>query len=222
MRHRLAALACSALILGASVPTLAEEEKAKVDIMNPYVEEQKAVVQRSVDTGRQYTDRWYEYVGERYGTTLERPESGLYDSASSDESEKPEREALKAARALFKEYKSYLAEYNPDIIDLYDPFAQIVVTFRHQSGRSREQSFTMTQFSDKVQQDMLLMKAHEEQPAFTDVKYARKGEGVKISATVTYPHYHFTTPLVLIVKPDQDDAKSGRWEIVEQHYRQRM
>ena len=204
------------LSLTAVVPALAED--AKVDIMNPYVGEQKAVVDRTIATNKAYDDRWYEYVGERYGTSI--PRQGSEDTKKADE-ESAEAN-IKAARKVFKEYRGYLADADPEVLGLFDSSAKVVVTFVHQGGQKRDQTFTMSKYETKVAQDMTIQKTKHETPVFTNVKYTPVGSAVRITAVVTYPVYHHTTPLMLIVKPDLDRKDSGEWEIVEERYLQQM
>jgi hypothetical protein len=73
MRLLIAALT----LMSFSVPALAEDSK-KIDIMNPYKEQQQKVVERSTATNKQYKDDWYEHVEKRYGGKIERPADDAY------------------------------------------------------------------------------------------------------------------------------------------------
>lgn len=73
MRVLLSAL----LLLAFATPSYAADDK-KVDIMNPYKEQQKKVVEKSTATNKAYNDRWYEYVEERYGGKIDRPAADSY------------------------------------------------------------------------------------------------------------------------------------------------
>ena len=220
MRQGLIPALCTAALLSLTfaAPAHAADEEKSVDIMNPYVEEQKAVVERSVATNKAYDDRWYEYVEERYNTKI--PKTGVETQKEADKASS--EGAIKAARKVFKEYRGYQNDADPEILGLFDSSAKIVVTFVHQAGQKRDHTFSMSKYHDKVVQDMTLMKAKNETPVFTNVKYTPVGSSVRITATVTYPVYHFTTPLMLIVKPDLDQKESGAWEIVEERYLQQM
>ena len=73
MRLLIATLA----LISFAAPSFADDDK-KIDIMNPYKEQQKKVVERSNVTNKQYKDDWYEHVEERYGGKIDRPADDAY------------------------------------------------------------------------------------------------------------------------------------------------
>ena len=61
-----------------AAPAIADDEGKKIDIMNPYKEQQQKVVERSTATNKQYRDDWFEHVEERYGGKIEKPADDAY------------------------------------------------------------------------------------------------------------------------------------------------
>lgn len=65
------------VLIAVSAPSFAADDK-KIDIMNPYKDEQRKVTEKSLETNKEYNDRWYDYVEERYGGKIERPAADAY------------------------------------------------------------------------------------------------------------------------------------------------
>lgn len=70
-------LVATLALMSFAAPAFADDSK-KIDIMNPYKEQQKKVVERSTATNKQYKDDWYEHVEERYGGKIDRPADDAY------------------------------------------------------------------------------------------------------------------------------------------------
>ncbi len=215
---RLLAAAISAL-LTLPFPAAAEEAAKEIDIMNPYKEQQRGVVERSIETDKAYKARWYDHVEERYGGRIDEPAKETEESGDTEGAQAniDEDEMIQAASNLFRKYHNYELTYDPAIVDLYSQKADIQVTKVHQSGKKQVERLSTKGYM-KLRRDTDTPRNGKFVTTYSDVAYKVEDDGVRITGQAEYSKARYNRPFkgpwTILVKPDGD----GNWLIAEEHF----
>ena len=116
------------------------------------------------------------------------------------------------AQALFQQYTSLEAAFDPAIADLYADDALIRNKRTYPDGQVRELTLPATQYKALMRNVMPLAKAKGDRSTYSQVTYAEEGGGVRIKANRYSRMKHYESPIAILVAPDA----SGHWLIREE------
>lgn len=117
------------------------------------------------------------------------------------------------AAALFERYVTLGRAYDAGLAELYDDNALIRNKRTYPGGEVREMTMPAGQYKSLLRKALPLAQARGDRSTYSDVRYTREGERVRISAARYSELKKYTSPLVLVVGP----AAGGRWLIYEEH-----
>jgi hypothetical protein len=123
-----------------------------------------------------------------------------------------EAQAPEAAR-LFERYVALGRAFDVKLAELYDDNALIRHKRTSADGKVREMTVPAGQYKVLLRKALPLAQARGDRSTYSDVRYTREGERVRISAARYSELKKYTSPLVLVVGP----AAGGRWLIYEEH-----
>ena len=119
----------------------------------------------------------------------------------------------KAAAQLFQRYVALSRAYDAGLAELFDDNAVIVNKRISPSGDVREMTLPAARYKMLLRKALPLARERGDRSTYSNVRYAREGERVRISASRYSELKKYTSPLVLVVGP----APGGRWLIYEEH-----
>ena len=120
--------------------------------------------------------------------------------------------ALDDAKVLFEQYVQLEHAFDPAAADLYANDAVIKNKRTYPTGQVRELTMPATSYKTLIRQAMPLAKLRGDTNSYSDISYANEGAMVRIRATRFSNLKHYTSPLSLLVSPDE----KGRWLIREE------
>lgn len=212
--RRLTALLSLMIVLPAAAFAAEEDSPATQKMLNPYLDQGKAVVARTNTDAEKYNDRWYEWANERYGITLERPAAD--DAAKTDDSSGSEDakdvNPVGEAKALFKLYDRLEKDFSPKVADLYADDAVIKNTRTYPTGDKKQMQIAAADYKALIRKAVPLAKERGDTNEYSKVTYAKEGDGVRIKATRHSNLKDYDSPLSLLVEPDD----TGTWLITEE------
>jgi hypothetical protein len=119
---------------------------------------------------------------------------------------------LQDAKSLFERYGALEAAFDPAVADLYADDALIKNKRTYPTGEVRELTMPAKQYKQLVRQSMPIAKARGDYSKYSDVTYAEEGSGVRIAAKRYSVLKQYSSPLSLLVTPDE----TGKWSIREE------
>jgi hypothetical protein len=117
------------------------------------------------------------------------------------------------AARLFERYVALGRAYDAALADLYDEHALIINKRTSANGEVRETTLPGAQYKSLLRKALPLAQARGDRSTYSQVRYAREGERVRISAARYSELKKYSSPLELVVGP----APGGRWLIYEEH-----
>ena len=117
------------------------------------------------------------------------------------------------AEQLFERYVSLSRAYDAALADLYDDHALIHNRRTYANGEVREITLPAMEYKSVLRKALPLAKARGDRSTYSEVRYAREGERVRISAARYSELKKYSSPLELVVGP----ASGSRWLIYEEH-----
>lgn len=121
-------------------------------------------------------------------------------------------QAPEAAR-LFERYVALGRAYDAALADLYDDNALISNRRILPNGEVREMTLPAGQYKKLLRKALPLAQSRGDRSTYSEVRYAREGERVRISAARYSELKKYSSPLVLVVGPQP----GGRWLIYEEY-----
>jgi hypothetical protein len=116
------------------------------------------------------------------------------------------------ARALFDQYVQLEQAFDPSVSELYAEDALIRNKRTYPTGQVRELSIPAPQYKALIRQAMPLAKARSDANSYSKVTFALEGAGVRIHA-MRFSHLKkYTSPLSMLVAPNE----AGQWLIREE------
>lgn len=116
------------------------------------------------------------------------------------------------ARALFERYKQLEQSFDPSAADLYADDAVIRNKRTYPNGQVRELTMPAPQYKALIRQTMPLAKARGDTSTYSEVTFTVEGPGVRILATRFSNLKKYSSPISLLVAPDD----TGQWLIREE------
>jgi hypothetical protein len=119
----------------------------------------------------------------------------------------------KEAARLFERYVALGRAYDVKLAEMYDDNALIRHKRTSANGAVRELTVPAPQYKSLLRKELPRAQARGDRSTYSNVRYAREGERVRISVERYSELKKYTSPLVLVVGP----AAGGRWLIFEEH-----
>lgn len=117
------------------------------------------------------------------------------------------------AAAIFTQYQSLAAAFDPAVADLYSDNAVITNKRTYPNGEVKALSLPAKQYKELVRAAMPVAKARGDISTYTDIVYAVEGDNVRITATRFSELKKYSSKLVLVVGPNE----KGDWQVCEEH-----
>jgi hypothetical protein len=121
-------------------------------------------------------------------------------------------ETIDDAKVLFDRYVQLGNAFDPAIADLYADDALIKNTRTYPNGQVRELTMPALQYKMLIRQAMPLAKAKGDTSSYSEVTFDQEGSGVRVRATRFSNLKKYSSPISLLLAPDN----SGRWLIREE------
>ena len=119
----------------------------------------------------------------------------------------------KEAARLFERYVALGRAFDAKLADMYDDNALIRHKRTSADGAVREVTVPAQQYKSLLREELPRAQARGDRSTYSNVRYAREGERVRVSAARYSELRKYSSPLVLVVGP----AAGGRWLIYEEH-----
>ena len=119
----------------------------------------------------------------------------------------------KSAAQLFQRYVTLSRAYDAKLVELFDDNATIVNRRISPNGEVREMTLPAARYKALLRKALPLARERGDRSTYSNVRYAREGERVRISALRYSELKKYSSPLVLVVGP----GPGGRWLIYEEH-----
>lgn len=117
-----------------------------------------------------------------------------------------------AARQLFEQYQRLSWNYDPAVLNLYDPTAKIYMTVRYSNGQMRRMSLSVEDLRQLMPTVIPLGRTRGDRSTYSQVRYRPEGNRIRITAQ-RYSHlYRNTNPHSMLVGPNA----TGKWVIFEE------
>ena len=117
-----------------------------------------------------------------------------------------------AARQLFDRYVALGHAFDPNLADLYADDALIRNKRVFPTGEARELMIPAPKYKALVRQAMPIAKARGDRSTYSDVRYSREGERIRITAARFSELKNYTSPVSLLVGASSE----ARWLIYEE------
>lgn len=121
-------------------------------------------------------------------------------------------ERIELARKLFAEYVSRYHDFDPSVADLYSDRALVQNKRTYPDGTVRELTLPATRYKELVRAAMPLARSRNDRSRYNDPVFVEEPAGVRISITRFSALKKHTSPLSLLVGPDE----SGTWLVLEE------
>ncbi|MDQ7824647.1 MAG: hypothetical protein RDV48_17735 [Candidatus Eremiobacteraeota bacterium] len=119
---------------------------------------------------------------------------------------------IEAAKALFKSYVALEQAFNPGVADLYADSAVIKNKRIYPSGQVKELSLPAATYKDLIRKSMPLARQKGDLNEYSEVKYVKEGNYIRISAMRLSKLKQYKSPLSLLV----GRSGKGTWLIYEE------
>lgn len=119
---------------------------------------------------------------------------------------------VEEAQALFKQYASLEAAFNPSVAELYSDQALIRNTRMYPTGQTRELTIPAAQYKALIRSSMPIAEARGDYSTYSQIDYVDEGSAVRIKANRYSVVKKYESPLILLVAPDAN----GKWLIREE------
>jgi hypothetical protein len=116
------------------------------------------------------------------------------------------------ARAIFATLQSREKTFDVALADLYCETALIRNTFILPNGQRRTMDFPAELYQELIRSLMPTARARGEYSTFSEVRYAPKGNNVRVTATRYSILKKYSSPFALLIGP----CKGGEWAVLEQ------
>jgi hypothetical protein len=120
--------------------------------------------------------------------------------------------SLEDAKQCFDRYVALAAAFDPAVADLYADDANIQNTRVTPDGEKRVMTMPAPAYKALIRQAMPLAKSRGDTSKYTDIKLAKEGDKVRVTATRYSELKKYSSPVSLLVGPDKD----GTWLIYEE------
>jgi hypothetical protein len=141
--------------------------------------------------------------------------AGAHNAASAKSSSpaKPAvSQAMAEAKRLFERYVGMELAFDSAVAGLYADDAVIQNRRKYPDGQVRSMTLPAPKYKELIRAAMPAAKARNDKNAYSDVRYASEGSGIRITAKRFSELKKYTSPLSLLVKPDT----KGVWLIYEE------
>ena len=119
----------------------------------------------------------------------------------------------KAAAQLFQRYVALSRAYDAELAELFDDNAVIVNKRVSANGDVREMTLPAARYKLMLRKALPLARERGDRSTYSNVRYAREGDRVRITALRYSELKKYSSPLVLLVGA----APGGGWVIYEEH-----
>ena len=119
----------------------------------------------------------------------------------------------KAAAQLFQRYVALSRAYDAELAELFDDNAVIVNKRVSANGDVREMTLPAARYKLMLRKALPLARERGDRSTYSNVRYAREGDRVRITALRYSELKKYSSPLVLVVGA----APGGGWVIYEEH-----
>lgn len=116
------------------------------------------------------------------------------------------------AKAIFREYVALEHAFDPRVADLYSDAALIENKRTYPNGEVKVLRIPPEKYKALIRGSMTLAKEKGDRSTYSDVKYAKEGDRVRITAVRYSELKKYSSPISLLVGPDAD----GKWLIFEE------
>ncbi|WP_191055893.1 hypothetical protein [Planktothrix sp. FACHB-1355] len=117
-----------------------------------------------------------------------------------------------AARQLFEQYQRLSSNFDPALLNLYDPTAKIYMTVHYSNGQMRRMNLSFENFRQLMLTSLPLARTRGDRNTYSQVRYRPEGNRIRITAQ-RYSHlYRNTNPHSMLVGPNA----TGKWVIFEE------
>lgn len=120
--------------------------------------------------------------------------------------------SLDDAKQCFDRYVALEAAFDSTVADLYADDAKIQNTRIYPDGQKKVMTMPATAYRALMRQAMPLAKQRGDTNKYTDIKLAKEGEKVRVTATRFSNLKKYSSPLSLLIGPN----KNGAWMIYEE------
>ena len=127
--------------------------------------------------------------------------------APSDASERVDR-----AKQVFTEYVSKWHAFDPSVADLYSDSALIQNTRTYPDGQVRQIVIPAAQYKQIVRGVMPLARSRNDRSEYRSPTFSEEATGVRIKIIRYSALKNYTSPMSLLVGPDE----SGLWLVLEE------
>jgi hypothetical protein len=116
------------------------------------------------------------------------------------------------ARALFARYVELEKSFDPAVADLYADDAAITNKRKYPGGEVRILSMPVAKYKQLIRQTMPIAQARDDVSTYLNVTYKVEGTGVRIQGTRFSNLKKYSSPISLLVGPNN----KGEWLIREE------
>jgi hypothetical protein len=121
-------------------------------------------------------------------------------------------ERIELAKKVFSEYVSKYHGFDPSVADLYSDRALVQNKRTYPDGTVRELALPASQYKQLVRASMPLAKSRNDRSEYNNPVFTEEPAGVRINITRFSALKNYTSPLSLLVGPDE----SGKWLVLEE------
>jgi len=120
--------------------------------------------------------------------------------------------SIEEAKALFNQYVQSEQSFDPDAAEMYADDAVIKNKRTYPTGQVRELTMPANQYKALIRQAMPLAKLRGDTNTYSEVSFSKEGSKVRIRATRFSNLKKYSSPISLLVSPDD----TGRLLIYEE------
>ena len=121
-------------------------------------------------------------------------------------------EPTQKARVLLERYVALYRAFDPAVADLYSDQAKISNRRTYPNGEVRVLKLSGVEYKTLLRQVVTLAKARGDTSQYLNARYSVESSGVRIHLTRYSQLKKYTSPMSLLVGPDQN----GRWAVLEE------
>jgi hypothetical protein len=121
-------------------------------------------------------------------------------------------ERIELAKKVFAEYVSKYHDFDPTVADLYSDRALVQNKRTYPDGTVRELTLPAPQYKQLVRAAMPLAKSRNDRSQYNNPVFSEEPAGVRINITRFSALKNYTSPLSLLVGPDE----AGKWLVLEE------
>ena len=121
-------------------------------------------------------------------------------------------ERIELAKKLFAEYVTKYHAFDQTVADLYSERAIVQNRRTYPDGTVRELTLPAPQYKQLVRASMPLARSRDDRSPYNNPVFTEEANGVRISISRFSALKNYTSPLSLLVGPDE----SGKWLVLEE------